>query len=144
MNKLNLQKSAVAFALLVAVGSVGFGQAYGYGGSSGTRTKVEICHNGNTIVVAKSAVKAHLSHGDTQGKCDSAFPQAPAPAATVAGVSTTPRVTVQQFSPVLAQITSLLSNIKTSNEAGNISDEDASKLNTQIASLIAAITALFK
>lgn len=33
--------------------------------------KVTICHNGRTIVVAQSAVPAHLAHGDTVGPCAS-------------------------------------------------------------------------
>jgi hypothetical protein len=34
-----------------------------------TEAKVTICHKGQTIKVAASAVKAHLAHGDTVGKC---------------------------------------------------------------------------
>ncbi len=34
--------------------------------------KVTLCHNGNTIEVAKSAVDAHLAHGDTLGACGAA------------------------------------------------------------------------
>lgn len=40
----------------------------GYGGSGGS-AKVTICHNGNTLKVAKSAVAAHVKHGDTKGAC---------------------------------------------------------------------------
>lgn len=32
--------------------------------------KVTICHKGNTIEVAESAVQAHLDHGDTLGPCE--------------------------------------------------------------------------
>ena len=32
--------------------------------------KVSICHNGKTICVSPSAVKAHLAHGDKLGSCD--------------------------------------------------------------------------
>ena len=32
--------------------------------------KVYICHNGHTICVSISAIKAHLDHGDLLGKCD--------------------------------------------------------------------------
>lgn len=40
-----------------------------YAGSSGI-TKVQICHNGNTLCVNESAVPAHLDHGDQLGSCD--------------------------------------------------------------------------
>ena len=33
------------------------------------QTKVTICHKGNMIRVAQSAVKTHLGHGDTLGRC---------------------------------------------------------------------------
>lgn len=33
--------------------------------------KVHICHNGNTLCVAASAVQAHLNHGDFLGPCSS-------------------------------------------------------------------------
>lgn len=32
--------------------------------------KVKVCHNGHTIVISKSALPAHLAHGDTEGPCD--------------------------------------------------------------------------
>lgn len=31
--------------------------------------KIAICHNGHTIYIAKSALKAHLAHGDCIGEC---------------------------------------------------------------------------
>jgi hypothetical protein len=34
--------------------------------------KVQVCHAGQTITVHKSAVPAHLAHGDTLGPCGSA------------------------------------------------------------------------
>lgn len=37
--------------------------------------KVMICHNGNAICVASSAVQAHLSHGDHLGACNGALTQ---------------------------------------------------------------------
>ena len=40
----------------------------GYGGGSSS-SKVTICHNGNTIKVARSAVSAHTKHGDVRGAC---------------------------------------------------------------------------
>ncbi len=33
------------------------------------KTKVTLCHKGKTITVGAPAVKAHLRHGDTIGKC---------------------------------------------------------------------------
>jgi len=44
------------------------------GGSSesdgGPEEKVIMCHSGQTIEVAQSAVQAHLDHGDTLGPCE--------------------------------------------------------------------------
>lgn len=37
--------------------------------AAGGDDKVTICHNGNTIEVAASAVPAHLAHGDAYGPC---------------------------------------------------------------------------
>jgi hypothetical protein len=37
----------------------------------GKKGKVTLCHQGKTITVSKSARKAHLAHGDTQGRCPS-------------------------------------------------------------------------
>jgi Ni/Co efflux regulator RcnB len=34
------------------------------------RHKVTICHRGHTISVSKSALQAHLNHGDTIGPCE--------------------------------------------------------------------------
>jgi hypothetical protein len=48
----------------VASAQVGYG-----GGSTGSRARVEVCHEGKTIKVARSAVAAHIGHGDTQGAC---------------------------------------------------------------------------
>jgi len=36
---------------------------------SGDDDKVTLCHKGHTIRVAKSAVRAHLAHGDSLGAC---------------------------------------------------------------------------
>lgn len=54
----------------------GKGKGKGNGGGKGKgrgrgrgREKVEICHNGQTITVARPAVQAHLNHGDTEGPC---------------------------------------------------------------------------
>ena len=34
------------------------------------KTKVSICHNGNTICVSVNAIQDHLDHGDELGQCD--------------------------------------------------------------------------
>ena len=47
---------ALAVALLLMSGSV-------------FAAKKTICHKGETISVAKSAVSAHMAHGDTKGAC---------------------------------------------------------------------------
>ena len=39
--------------------------------------KVTVCHQGQTITVAKSAQKAHLKHGDTLGPCPTPPPPPP-------------------------------------------------------------------
>jgi len=31
--------------------------------------KVQVCHNGHTITISQSALKAHLKHHDTLGPC---------------------------------------------------------------------------
>ena len=41
---------------------------------------VQICHKGNVIYVASSAVAAHLAHGDSLGDCTGATAGKPAPA----------------------------------------------------------------
>jgi hypothetical protein len=33
------------------------------------KTKVQVCHKGKTITIAKPAEKAHLRHGDKPGPC---------------------------------------------------------------------------
>ncbi len=39
-----------------------------------TPEKVTICHKGRTITISKSALIAHLNHGDVEGSCDDAEP----------------------------------------------------------------------
>jgi len=39
------------------------------GNGNGGEDKVEICHNGQTLEVAPSALPAHYGHGDTLGPC---------------------------------------------------------------------------
>lgn len=33
------------------------------------KNKTNVCHKGKTISVDKNAVKSHINHGDTKGKC---------------------------------------------------------------------------
>ena len=42
---------------------------YGPAGKQYGRHKVAVCHKHHTIFVAQPAVKAHLRHGDTLGRC---------------------------------------------------------------------------
>ena len=41
----------------------------GFSDASGPQRKVVVCHRGNVIDVAESAVQAHLNHGDPLGPC---------------------------------------------------------------------------
>lgn len=141
MNSISLKKSGVALALLIAMASVGFNSAYGYGGGSGTRTKVTLCQNGNTITVAKPAVAALLRQGATEGACVTS--PAPTPAPLVLGASTQGNVN-QQYQPILTTISSLLKGVQAGNEKGEISDDDTSKLVSQLASVFSAIKGLFR
>jgi len=53
-------------------GGNGKGKKKGHGKGKGKgkgKEKVTICHNGQTITVARPAVAAHLAHGDTEGAC---------------------------------------------------------------------------
>ncbi len=67
--KIRLGVALIALAILSSTGIV-FAQDVhrGYGGH---HEKVEICHKGNSIEVAPSAVAGHLRHGDTHGECPS-------------------------------------------------------------------------
>lgn len=40
--------------------------------ASGNEARVLVCHKGRDLLVAPSAVPAHLAHGDTQGSCQAA------------------------------------------------------------------------
>jgi len=51
-------------------GGKGKGKHKGHGKGKGKgKEKVTICHKGQTITVARPAVRAHLAHGDTEGAC---------------------------------------------------------------------------
>ena len=71
----------------------------GYGGGSSS-PKVTICHNGNTIKVAKSSVSAHTKHGDTEGAC---------PTGQVLGASTSDKQ--GQIEALNVQLLSLLQQL---------------------------------
>ena len=60
--------SAIGLALAVP------GAAMAAGDPPKDEKKVKVCHNGNTLEIDKSALQAHLAHGDTKGKCDKPEP----------------------------------------------------------------------
>jgi hypothetical protein len=39
-------------------------------GDQGGHDKVTVCHRGQTLEIARSALPAHLNHGDTIGPCN--------------------------------------------------------------------------
>lgn len=140
MNSMSLKKSAVAFIVLLAMGSVGFNSAYGYGGGGGGGSradKVEICHNGNTIKVSARSSRAHLSHGDVKGAC------AVAPQVLGASTSKGPN-NHQQYSPLLTSVGTILMSVQSGNKAGDISDEDAAKFTTQLSQILALLMKMFQ
>jgi hypothetical protein len=67
---LALSVAMTALTMLGALGGVGFAKSsvsaaqYQYG-----KEKVQVCHKGKTITIAKPAEKAHLRHGDKLGAC---------------------------------------------------------------------------
>jgi hypothetical protein len=66
---------ALAVGMLLAfaaLGGVGLAQTTGGpGGAQYGKKKVTICHKGKrTIRVSKAALRKHLRHGDTEGRCD--------------------------------------------------------------------------
>ena len=101
----------LAIVTLAGAGSTGSlfantaSAAYG-GGGGGTATKVTVCHNGNTIKVAKSAVSAHTKHGDTVGAC------APTPVVLGASTSTVPTDISSLKLQLISLINQLISNLK--------------------------------
>jgi len=136
MNAIILKKSVVAFAVLLAVGSLGFSTAYGYGGGSGTKAKVTLCHNGHTITVAKSAVAAHLKQGDTRGAC------VVSPQTLVLGATFSPENRGQQYSPFLKSLSSILLSVQSSNRNGDLSNEDTVKFTTQLSQILASLMSI--
>lgn len=94
-------------AIFALMGSTSAGSLFantasaGYGGGSSS-SKVTICHNGNTIKVAKSAVSAHIKHGDERGACTAVVPE-------VLGASTSDKQ--EQIKALNAQLLSLLQQL---------------------------------
>lgn len=55
---------AVCIPAMVLIGCASAGSAY-------QSEKVTICHKGDkTLVIPRSALSAHLGHGDTRGPCE--------------------------------------------------------------------------
>jgi type II secretory pathway pseudopilin PulG len=46
------------------------GDEGGGGDDDSDDEKVAVCHSGNTLNISRSALSAHLNHGDTEGACD--------------------------------------------------------------------------
>ena len=63
--------------------------------AAGGQDKVFVCHDGKTLKIAKAAVKAHLKHGDTAGRCTT-----PGPPVTPGPVDVDVPVTTDTFSQV--------------------------------------------
>jgi hypothetical protein len=59
----------VAIALVALASVVGLATATAGPSSAQYQYRVAICHKGHTIVIAMPALKAHLAHGDTVGRC---------------------------------------------------------------------------
>jgi hypothetical protein len=72
MKKGSIFAVAVFVLASFAASDVASAQSGYGGGGSGSRARVEVCHNGQTIKVARSAVAAHINHGDTRGVCGAA------------------------------------------------------------------------
>jgi len=63
--------SALVVVSLVAAGGVGFARNSVSAGQYQYGKKVTICHKGKvTITISRSALPAHLAHGDKLGPCD--------------------------------------------------------------------------
>ena len=94
--------------MFALVGSTSAGSLFaktasaGYGGGGSGNKRVEICHDGKTIKVAKPAVSAHLNHGDTEVPC--------APTPVVLGASTTDVGALK--GQLISLINQLISNLR--------------------------------
>lgn len=139
MNTTNLQKSALAFVMLIAVSSLGFTSAYGYGGGSSTGTRVnnvEVCRDGKTIKVPSRFINSYLDRGYTRGECTSE-PQ-------ILGISDSSSEANNSVLALLVRISTILSSIQSANDSGSISDEDAGNFRGQLGQIIASFMSLFR
>lgn len=66
-----LAVAVCAVTAFAALGGVGLAQTAGGPGKGQYGKKVQICHKGKTISISKSALPAHLRHGDAAGTCAS-------------------------------------------------------------------------
>lgn len=71
-----LAVAVCAVTAFAALGGVGLAQTSGGPGKGQYGKKVQVCHKGKTISISKSALPAHLRHGDTAGTCASAAAKA--------------------------------------------------------------------
>ena len=67
-----LAVAVCAVTAFAALGGVGLAQTSGGPGKGQYGKKVQVCHKGKTISISKSALPAHLRHGDAAGTCASA------------------------------------------------------------------------
>lgn len=67
-----LAVAVCAITAFAALGGVGLAQTSGGPGKGQYGKKVQVCHKGKTISISKSALPAHLRHGDTAGTCAAA------------------------------------------------------------------------
>ena len=66
-----LAVAVCAVTAFAALGGVGLAQTSGGPGKGQYGKKVQVCHKGKTISISKSALPAHLRHGDAAGTCAS-------------------------------------------------------------------------
>ena len=66
----------ISIIILLALSSVSLNAV-------GANMKQQLCHDGKTIIVSKSAVSAHLGHGDLLGSCSGTWQGSDEPAAVV-------------------------------------------------------------
>ena len=71
-----LAVAVCAVTAFAALGGVGLAQTSGGPGKGQYGKKVQVCHKGKTISISKSALPAHLRHGDAAGTCASAAAKA--------------------------------------------------------------------
>lgn len=67
-----LSVAVCAVMAFAALGGVGLAQTSGGPGKGQYGKKVATCHKGKTISISRSALPAHLRHGDAAGTCAAA------------------------------------------------------------------------